>query len=598
MKVSPRWFWLALVFLTTQLVYLHTLNPAFPNDDSAETITAGVTLGLQHPPGYALAAIVGRCESFIPLGGFGFRANWGGSLLGSLGAVLLTFLLFSLLKSGWFLGTDAEGNWVVPFGAVMGGLSLGFSPTYWQNALSAKGGIYLLTICLQLMILAYLIYAAKNDDKTKAKVLGLSFFLAGLGLANHWETLVIFIPAILLFFYLTKNRKLLEWIQAVSFSFLGASALLYLPLRAHRNPVLNLGAPDTFSSFLTDLFRHYYSYRETNLWSVWISYLKGSSSWNQFILVFHQIIKNKGEALFLNLGWDIGWFTFGLALLGVALWFRSPGKNILSFILLSWFLLWSSIFFYYNSSQTQNTPLLEIKFFLSSDWMIFLLASLALTFLLSKINHWKNIGSVLAAALIVGYLTVHAKQDLILMDQQRQVDVYDYGQNLLKSLPSHSLFFAESDEDYFSLYYLQQVEHRRPDVIMIPTFTLFEPWGTQKVERKNPDLGLTASTVSFPDHFARIIYAASELAVKNRKQRPVAFSNFNGAFHRYYLDQQKNIKIRSSGLVWILESPIIHKGFCLSSDQLRIREIQEFQNQWDGSLEGIRKVYKSVGIDL
>jgi hypothetical protein len=184
------------------------------------------------------------------------------------------------------------------------------------------------------------------------------------------------------------------------------------------------------------------------------------------------------------------------------------------------------------------------------------------------------------------------------VNQSSQTVTYDYGQNLLKSLPVNSLFFAESDADYFSLYYLQQVEHRRPDVIMIPAFTLFESWGTQAVEKRNPDLGLTASSVSFPDHFARIIYASSELVAKNRIQRPIAFSNFNGAFHLYFMNRQKNIKVRSSGLVWLLDSPIIHKDACLLPNRLRTRDIEKNSIQWDGSLDGIRQVYALMGLNF
>jgi hypothetical protein len=120
----------------------------------------------------------------------------------------------------------------------------------------------------------------------------------------------------------------------------------------------------------------------------------------------------------------------------------------------------------------------------------------------------------------------------------------------------------------------------------------------QKIEEENPNLGLTASSISFPDHFARIIYASSELVAKNRTQRPVAFSNFNGAFHLYFMNRQKNIKVRSSGLVWILDSPMIHADVCLSPSQLRTRDIEKNSTQWDGSLDGIREVYASTGLNF
>ncbi|HXL73109.1 MAG TPA: DUF2723 domain-containing protein, partial [bacterium] len=595
MTAFSRWLWLALVFLTTQMVYLHTLNPAFPNDDSAETITAGVTLGLQHPPGYALAALIGRCESLLPLGSFGFRANWGASLLASLGAALLIFVVLSIFDTGWFLGEADPKNWIVPFCGVIGGFSMAFAPTYWRNALSAKGGTYLLSICLQLLILCCLVYSVRLKKDVRSKSLVFSFFLTGLGLAGHWETLIIFIPALISFFIWTRKINRTQWIVAASVLMLGASPLIYLPLRGHLNPVLNLGAPDTFAYFGADLFRNYFSYREMTLSGALFGLLKGSLSLNELLGMIQKPFENKTEALLLYLGWDIGWLSFIMALFGVAQWLRFSGKRILFFILLSWFLLWSSNFYYFNISQTPDSPYLTLKFFLSSDWMIFLLSAVAMASLLSRLNHFKKSLSLLTAVLLVCCLMWKGNNIWNGLDQSSGTVTYDYGQNLLKSLPKRSLFFAESDADYFSLYYLQQAEQRRPDVIMIPAFTLFEPWGIQSIEKRNPELGLTASSVSFPDHFARIIYASSELVEKNVNQRPIAFSNFNGAFHLYFMNRQKNIKIRSSGLVWLLDSPLIHADSCLAPNRLMTRDLEEISSQRDGSLDGIHKAYDLSG---
>jgi hypothetical protein len=591
-----RWGWLALVFLVTQVIYLHTLNPTFSNDDSAETITAGATLGLQHPPGYALAALIGREESLLTLGNFGFRANWGGSLFASTGAVLLTAIIFSVFNAGWFFGSAKQEKWIIPFCAVMGGFGLAFSPTYWQNALSAKGGIYLLSICLQLIILCCLVCAAQKEKSDTVKILGLSLFLTGLGLANHWETMVIFIPGLLLSFIWPGKMGTAKWIWASCLLIVGVSPLLYLPLRGHLGPALNLGAPGTISFFLADLSRNYFNYREMTIGGALLDWLRGALSLAGLSEMLQKPFENKTEALFLYLGWEIGWLGFILALFGVKQWRRSKEKNILYFVLLSWFLLVAVNFSYFNISQTSDSPYLTLKFFLSGDWMIFLLASVAMAFLFKQLHRLKKSFSFLTALLLVccWMWKVNGVWDGV--NQSSQTVTYDYGPNLLKSLPANSLFFAESDADYFSLYYLQQVEHRRPDVIMIPTFTLFEPWGTRAVEKKNPDLGLTASSVSFPDHFARIIDATSELVAKNRTQRPIAFSNFNGAFHLYFMNRQKNIKVRSSGLVWLLDSPMIHSNSCLSPNRLRTRDLEKNSIQWDGSLDGIRQVYASTGL--
>jgi hypothetical protein len=170
--------------------------------------------------------------------------------------------------------------------------------------------------------------------------------------------------------------------------------------------------------------------------------------------------------------------------------------------------------------------------------------------------------------------------------------------NLLKSLPAGSLFFAEGDEDYFPLYYLQGVEGRRPDVKMIPTFILFESWGTVEMESLFTGLGLTASSQKFPDPISRLIYSTSEIIKKNSDKTPCAFSYFEGAFHRFYLFPNPRLLSLRSGIVMELDSPASAKGPWLETKNLRIRHSKDFQTNPHPSLEGIRAVYQKAGVSL
>ena len=87
---SRRWSALfALTALALWGVYVRTASPAFPPDDSPETITAAATLGIQHPPGYPLATLLGRVAvAAIPLGPPAVRVDLLSALLAVLGAGL------------------------------------------------------------------------------------------------------------------------------------------------------------------------------------------------------------------------------------------------------------------------------------------------------------------------------------------------------------------------------------------------------------------------------------------------------------------------------------------------------------------------------
>jgi hypothetical protein len=508
--------------------------------------------------------------------------SWSAALWASLGAALLTLLLMTLL-SGWFEEKKTPA-WIAAFCAFLGGIGLALSPTYWQNALSAKGGIYHLSLCSQLAILFLLVQDAQKNKSGWA--FPAILFFTGLSLAGHWETAAIFVPAGFLYFVLGRRTEKLQWIRGGACFLLGVSPLLYLPFRAKFDPALNIGAPDRLSYFWADLSRSYYSSQEINYaGAVWEA-VRGKLSWDQISPFTQKMVQQVGFFLG-NCQENFGILFLGLALIGIWRWWARGERKILWFLLGSLFFLLSAL----ASFMSMPNEWIGNKFLLSLHWMIFLWMPIGAAWTLNSLRPRYPSAMGTTVILLSGVLLLNAAVHFKQYDQSRELLVHDYGEDLLKALPKGALFFAEEDQDFFPIYYFQQVEHLRPDVVMIPTFTLFEPWGVTKVEREHPELGLTASQMSLPDHFARIIYATSELAVKNRDHRTVAFSGFKGAFHLYYLDRQKGQALRLTGLVWYLERPSLRPALSFSPAQLRVRGFEEGFTPLDGALGGLRQVY-------
>lgn len=579
---NHRWISALFVFLGTQAVYLTTLNPAFPNDDSAETITAGVTLGLQHPPSYALASLIGRIGSFLPLGGPPFRASWVASCWASLGAAFLTLLLLECLET--FVPNVSRPRWVAVLCALMAGWALALSSTYWQNALSAKGGIYHLSLFLQLLTLFLWMKAGKKGSYAEA--LPITLFLTGLSLANHWETTVIFIPAGIFFFLWTGKISPRDWVFSLTGMVLGFSPLIYLPLRAHCHPAMDIGAPQTLSTFWADISRSYYSSQEISFIAVFWQVVTGKVQWDQIGPLLGKMTQ---QVVFFtdHCVNEMGWLFLTLAGIGLWYWRARGDRKLLWFLVGSAFFLIAALF----SFLSMPNDWIGAKFLLPLHWMVFLWAGLGMVWVLDQLRPRFQVATFFIVFLIAGTLVLNWGSQRENYNQSRELLNYDYGVDLLKAMPRGAVFFAEEDQDFFSLYYLQQVEHRRLDVVMIPTFLLFEPWGVEQFEKEQPELGLTASQASLPDHYARIIYATSEIVVKNRDRRPIGFSGFNGPFHQYYLNRQKGLKIKPTGMAWLLETPVSHDLPALAPTQLRIRGFNEGFTPLDGALGGLRKVY-------
>ncbi len=604
------------LFLLVFGVYLFTLCPSFMDDDSPESILAGFSLGLAHPPCYPLAALLNHLAGFLALGGPCFRVNAGSAALAALGVVLFALssrLVLSALaqRPGRQPGRPkappfSKTGWICVLSA---SLLLAFSKTYWEKALSAKGGLYLFEMVLLLGILYCLLRLDPRDaGKPSAKRwAALAFFLTGIGLSHYWEIQILFIPALILFLILRPGKAprpapglwLKKTFQFSSFTLLGLSVIgLYLPLRAHFHPVLNLGDPENWDYFKLAVRRAYVAGQAPDLTKQILAAVAGHFPWARVSHTWEQMTQIQNAQIPVHLWVDLKIGGLSFALGGLWFWLQTGvARRSLLFILVSCATL---LFPFYTSLLIPpylNSRWFMDNFLLPTNWMLALLAGVGL---------WKlaDYGSRRAAsplpkilwALLVAALPMsQVVSNFSMSDEKNQMLRYDYGENLLKSAPRNAVFFAEGDEDYFPLDYFQVVEGQRPDVRVIPPFTLFETWGVTELEDSHPELGLTASSVDFPDHFARIIYSLSEIVVKNRDKNVLVFSYLPGAFHRYYWQAHPALLAKPSGAALWLGEPLAEKPRRLPFALLRARHWDDCPSNAHPSLERIGWVYWNLG---
>ena len=570
------------------------------DDDSPETLTAGFTLGIQHPPGYPLDALLTRLACLAPLGSIGFRVNLLSALLAAL-AVVLAAALIRLFLSQESTSSKIRGKaaiskptllWAAAF---TGAWVLAFSRTFWEQALGAKGGIYL----LDLTLLFFIFYCLLKSTQGAGQWPSSAWFAFGVGLTNHWQVQLLGLPVFLvLALPLGGSNK--SWrfpglkisLTSLSFILLGLSSLLYLPLRAHLHPTLNLGAPDNWERFLDALFRKYYSYRERGAVQAFFLFLAGGCSWGQAAATLKATLDLQGRQVSTHLFNSMGWPSLILSCAGVYFFWKQRRGKPLFILLVPFLLLMASL--YYLPPMEQDLWRLD-HFLLPGDGIAAVLAGAGLYLLLRtwegvflgpRATVWPSVAFLIPLGLAIG--NFHG------LDEERQMVRYDYGKNLLKSAPAGAVFFAEADEDYFPLYYFQDVEGKRPDVKMIPTFTLFETWGVGQMAARYPGWGLGVLP-PFPDPFHRIEAAVSVIVGKNKDRTPVGFSYFNGAFHRYYLEGQKNLALRPSGVALLLGGPLSSKAVVPTLRDIRTRHWGDCPSNQHPSLRGIWAAYRLSG---
>lgn len=412
----------SLVFILSFAFFLVGINPTFYTDDSPETVTACVLLGIPHPPGYPLHTLLGHFFAQLPLSDYPFRVNLFSAFLAAMVCALFYGFLKKYLKVSNWLALPFALLWAV------GG-------TTYPAALSAKAGIYQLTTLFLLAILWSLF----------EKRLELAAFLLGLSLANHWMTMLTFLPGFGILVYYQGREEPIERrsiYQALCCFLLGLSVYLFLPLRAIQNPWLNWGNPSTLHNFIFDFLRSQYAGvgsaggLKTRLEQGWV-FLE-SSFWEFPALLFVALwgwakvyVKDKPRALGLGVLW--------LGLVGV-------------------------VVFYLGLPHDQFY--LIRNYVIPAQFFTLLFAAWGLQNFLGEKEWRKNAERVLAVFLAIVLVVLGGWR----FSRERQTDYtydYDYVLNGFKSLPKNALCFCKGDSVVFPCWYFQWVENKRPDVAVI-----------------------------------------------------------------------------------------------------------------------------------
>jgi hypothetical protein len=234
-RVAP--FAAGLALLAGLALYGLTCAPGVQGGDSGEFQFVAYILGIPHPPGYPLYALVGRLWTLIlPVGEVAYRMN----LLSAVAAAA------TLAGVAWASATVfGPGTVGVSAAAVAAGW-LAVAPTWWGQATiaSVRPGT-------GLFLAATLAALASFAATRRPAALYLAAALYGLGLTHHLS-LYTLAPALIAFVLLVEPRVLTR--PAVLGRALAAGALpllvyLYLPIRSALGTPFDASHPTTLRAF-------------------------------------------------------------------------------------------------------------------------------------------------------------------------------------------------------------------------------------------------------------------------------------------------------------------------------------------------------------
>ena len=537
MKTSTPLKLIIPIFLITLCGYLVTLNPALFRNDTPETITGCITLGITHPPGYPLFNLIGKCFNTCLIGNPAFTYNFMASLLASIGACLLCvnlWMLFSKIESlNSFKISYPAAKHIACFTA---SFLLAFSNGYWGNAIAAKGGVYILQTILELIFLIFfqIVFFKESTTKTKPYFLFFLFLVGGL---NHWPSQILLTPALLViaFFEFQSHKKPKPFMSVKSISFYFAlsitvlSVYLYLPLRSHLYPILNFDAPYTWHRFIGSILRT--DYTKTELMDFHLkTYLEELNQ--KSIYISQHIFKEFHPSAYVFI--VIGFFQLN----------KINKKATLFYLLLFLTLILINLFY------LQVNP---IEFWhmddhlLSSNWILALFIGLGIYTSFNETKRFqrrrlkKNAPIILSVlfSLLIPFTFI---QNFSENNQKNQLLYYGYGLTALKSLPKHSVYFSESDYDCFSTLYLKTILNKRPDLHLLMSVFLDKPYERELILKTDRNL---LSVDSYKSKNSVLF----DLIQNNYKLHPIYCTFANAGFSELYLKTFKKMKLAPSGIL-------------------------------------------------
>jgi hypothetical protein len=211
-----------LAFTIHRLTLAPDLTWAYHGADGAELITASVTLGVPHPPGYPTYVLLGHLASWLPAGSVPFRFNL-------LSALAMAAAIAFLAAAAYSLPPYRTKNRAVA--ALATALTLAFLPLIWQQALIAE--VYALNLAVVTALLLALLL------RWPVPLAGLLF---GLSLTTHLTSLLLG-PIVL---GLTERR---EWLRLGAATVIGLAPFLALPLLARQGSPVIWGQPEQLAGW-------------------------------------------------------------------------------------------------------------------------------------------------------------------------------------------------------------------------------------------------------------------------------------------------------------------------------------------------------------
>jgi hypothetical protein len=397
----------------------------------------------------------------------------------------------------------------------------GAASTVWRNATEAE--VYALSLLGSALILWSADRAASSDARSPWPWILLCGYVVGLSYSLHLAALVALPAAVLLIAQARPRLTVARFAQIALAAAVGASAVLFLLVRAQHDPAINQGNPATWAAFLDVLSREQYA--DPGFWprqaplylqlGNWFEYADWQFGYGLHPVAPPSLARTSVTVLFVALGlygshshralergsWRALALLFATASLGVILYLNlkagpSFGEGLLP--------------------EGAPREARERDYFFATSFLVWGL--------------WAGLGAARLARAIAARLSSPSARTILrfagiavvaspIIMNWKAVDrragasataARDSARELLGRVPRGGVLLAAGDNDTYPLWYAQEVETLRRDVTVVTVPLLGTAWYRGELARRHEllDSAGTATWRGFSETLAEVCSSA------------------------------------------------------------------------------------------
>ncbi len=226
----------AAVLIFSFIIFDLTKAPSVSFWDCGEFITCAKILGVAHPPGNPLYALISRIFAVLPIAAdFAVRVNLVSVVFSALTALFGYLVAVRLLRS-WYEDQNSWQNRIIIYiGGFTGSLFMIFANTVWDNGVEAE--VY--AMAMMMMMAFYwlaLRYLECRDSSKAGRLMLMAIYVAMLSVGVHLTAYIV-VPVLAFYLIFRKDVGSRQWVLLSMYFIVELLLIMLLSARPDELPV-------------------------------------------------------------------------------------------------------------------------------------------------------------------------------------------------------------------------------------------------------------------------------------------------------------------------------------------------------------------------